>query len=1112
MIGSSEFDTNFLNGTYSNINGFYATIRHQVCATNVQWLSPRQPDNADSRWCIATAVASLCTDNIAHWTLFAGSLEIWLRCVKNLRPQQVSQSRLYYLGISALCALAYTLFEVCTMISVDAHQKNSSSRVAIPGDISLGCRVHMYSDDRDWQMMFVTFPQLFNFTVSLGLVCHSLWACLLTTLRVEGVRSMKQTLRVLWKAYGMLVLFLLLQLTLFPISVFYNQIYEGFARRDIYISSREAWSDCLFAHFPHAASIETLHAICGERPASRPSPLALILSRTIQVYASALVLTYITCRHHEVRFFWYQNVLQKLGNVMFWFYALSLQGTVSCMGILLANHSSPDDNSKDSRRSKISKGKELSLTFSSSTYSSSVSSSSKWSLRKISLAPNGTTAKSTSVIPFETPSPVDPTECDRIDACFGALSDISDDALAQDVRIKPSQPLYLASTSNKVRIRRFPLKTRVHLVSSLLLATSNCGSRHNKATAIDEEVEDLEGGRFKDAASSVQHVSAGSNLSTDSSKTHENADMNDRIDDTINIGGSTNNKVRWKNLGLLVQLTLGWPVSEDDVSNHVLQEVHGEVSVDHNCRCSRYTPGDLERRQGMSMEGRSSQGQETLFVADRDMKMGTDGDMDMAVSSSIDVEEGFRASGCSSQRSIRTHFHISHDPQEPLSPHAQPSTQKHADLQESADIHAGTQSDLYLHAVVHKDAQVSRNGVSWWHRSWILPVVAWLHSKPVSPSVSEQIDIYASDNVVGTTNNSKAPFSTDTAMNSALCTQTKRSTIAKTQSRVRLNAGSRSIANIEHANISNIDSNGNESLLLHRLLHLRTRFSQEHQQRLRRLRRRRRILDPEIHRYPHLLLPTSSSVYNSCSTNDSSNNSSSNSCSTSAKIDEESEGRDAKQRGGRLRCGAEQLIVVKTTAQLLRSHSGIRLSRLVINNHNHSYDGANLSNFIDTSGDSKRQSDTMSHNDNARTQFWSYSPHAFPSSPHQQLPPTQSAPQTSPSVSTTKVSRSSFFFPTIQLTSYLHNAPSDTCARTMMITHDHDYASNGALETDYNTHRNPDTISKPSSNAQFVAGGGSHDPVRNAINHVETNHHGQVGDEETVRKEMHTPQTPPHYQ
>jgi hypothetical protein len=154
--------------------------------------------------CVVTSFLSTFNNLFAYWILLAMAGEIWLRVAKGVK--KVEGYRIYYLVLPALVLL--TQFFVLTFYG--------EPDVLTPGGFSVFCSWGV--SDADLQYYLMGLPGTIYLCIALGLVIHSLYICVVTSLKVQDAD--RKPLKKIWKSYSMLFLFLALDLVLFPVSVF----------------------------------------------------------------------------------------------------------------------------------------------------------------------------------------------------------------------------------------------------------------------------------------------------------------------------------------------------------------------------------------------------------------------------------------------------------------------------------------------------------------------------------------------------------------------------------------------------------------------------------------------------------------------------------------------------------------------------------------------------------------------------------------------------------------------------------------------------------------------------------------------------------------------------
>jgi hypothetical protein len=298
----------YLRAWVMNEGDVYLTAEQLTCTSETQWQSIRNPasqNSADGAWCVGSSAVSLIIGNLAQWILFGCSMEIWLRVVAGVR--QIESYRKYYLYLTLALSLSHSLFILLTMFVVsypNEHGKETYGDVMAPGSVALTCAATVSPGDKNLQFYVITIPQMVNMMISFLLLMHALERCFRITLRARGPDNMKKTMNKIWKSYGMLLMFLALQVSLFPILTFYYNLNMSYINADRYLSSAVNWFGCLLANFTNSASSASALAVCGNVPSDRPTPEEMVAPQAVEHYATAIVLCLITFSNKEVKDFW----------------------------------------------------------------------------------------------------------------------------------------------------------------------------------------------------------------------------------------------------------------------------------------------------------------------------------------------------------------------------------------------------------------------------------------------------------------------------------------------------------------------------------------------------------------------------------------------------------------------------------------------------------------------------------------------------------------------------------------------------------------------------------------------------------------------------------------
>jgi hypothetical protein len=279
-----------------------ATTRALTCASPTDWhslhdivLSSSDNSNSNSNkgavFCAVTGVLSPAITLLAQWIMLAMVGEIWLRVVRGVK--KVEDYRLYYMYLPAALLIVQALVMYFAL--------SDTADVMQPGAWGLFCAWSVR--DPSLQYFAVTLPYTIYLAVALLLFAHSLYTCVSTALKVQDAD--RKPLRKIWKSYGMLFLFLALDLAVFPVSIFLFFTKWNYVDATTLVAGSTEWMTCLFAHFVDAnqQQEEDYLRVCGHFPANRIDPRAILSAFLCTAYTTPVVLVFITL-NKEAKAFW----------------------------------------------------------------------------------------------------------------------------------------------------------------------------------------------------------------------------------------------------------------------------------------------------------------------------------------------------------------------------------------------------------------------------------------------------------------------------------------------------------------------------------------------------------------------------------------------------------------------------------------------------------------------------------------------------------------------------------------------------------------------------------------------------------------------------------------
>jgi hypothetical protein len=254
------------------------------CSSDIsQYTRSDYSTSAAAGVCVIMAVLGMYQSVFSFWITLAMAGEIWCRVV--LGVKKVHKVRRVYMWGSAIW---FIIHGILLTVYGDPEVANS------------GPFCSWAQKDSDLQYFLYTLPCTVYFAASLLLTVHALYICVHTSLKVREAGS--NPIRKIWKAYSMLFLFLILELTIFPISIFFYGTKLAYVDSSAYLDSSDEWMLCLYRTFISSADSGYL-GTCGDHPAKRVSVAALVVPSLTVNYLSAVFLFIITL-NKEARAFW----------------------------------------------------------------------------------------------------------------------------------------------------------------------------------------------------------------------------------------------------------------------------------------------------------------------------------------------------------------------------------------------------------------------------------------------------------------------------------------------------------------------------------------------------------------------------------------------------------------------------------------------------------------------------------------------------------------------------------------------------------------------------------------------------------------------------------------
>jgi hypothetical protein len=167
-----------------------------------------------------------------------------------------------------------------------------------PGSSALFCRYGTV--DQDIRFYTNTLPRSIYFGIAAILVFHSIYFCIRTSLRVSD--KGKNPIIKIWKSYSMLFMFFALYMVIYPITIFYYEMYIPFAKNDKYTDGAVDWVICLITHFTSTEQNTSVED-CGSVPAVR-SPVGMYIQIMVIDIVLVIMFLYLTINADVKAFYW----------------------------------------------------------------------------------------------------------------------------------------------------------------------------------------------------------------------------------------------------------------------------------------------------------------------------------------------------------------------------------------------------------------------------------------------------------------------------------------------------------------------------------------------------------------------------------------------------------------------------------------------------------------------------------------------------------------------------------------------------------------------------------------------------------------------------------------
>jgi hypothetical protein len=243
------------------------------------------------------------------WNFVVLSVEVWLIIVKSIK--NVKPLRIYYMGTTGAIVLAN-----CLLITF-----YGDSDVLAPGGFRFtGCWGPV---DYKKSFYLLTIPEIIYSVVAFGLAFHSAYVCLMITLKA-GSSDKVSPLKKIWKSYSMLILYLIMQLVIYPPVVFYFGLIVGYINEPKYVNSSTDWFTCLLTNFVNESDTSYLDK-CKKYPKFRLGIVEVLYSYFIPVVAMS-ILVKITL-NADVKMF-YSNLFLRIFDFFGIRYFLSMFGLI----------------------------------------------------------------------------------------------------------------------------------------------------------------------------------------------------------------------------------------------------------------------------------------------------------------------------------------------------------------------------------------------------------------------------------------------------------------------------------------------------------------------------------------------------------------------------------------------------------------------------------------------------------------------------------------------------------------------------------------------------------------------------------------------------------------
>lgn len=268
------------------------TDRPAYCASPTAY-THKDTGSWQAGMCVGSALSTVYLTLLSWWILFGLSSELWLRVVWGAKYIHWHRMLCMYggLGLVAIQAVVITVYG-----RADVSQTG------------LFCTwIH---DDKDEQYYVYTLGGTVYFGLSVYFVFHALFVCIQSTRKAAEESWRDHPLLKLWKSYSMLFLFLLLQMIIYPVGLFYYNTLIFYVNIDGYKSSAAEWTACLFSHFHHADDSAYLE-FCGIKPSNTVN-VSTNMSAPLGMNFIAGMLIFVITLNKDARAFWIKHLHRLL--------------------------------------------------------------------------------------------------------------------------------------------------------------------------------------------------------------------------------------------------------------------------------------------------------------------------------------------------------------------------------------------------------------------------------------------------------------------------------------------------------------------------------------------------------------------------------------------------------------------------------------------------------------------------------------------------------------------------------------------------------------------------------------------------------------------------------